>query len=242
MECWTWIVRPWTRELKVLADIQTQNRLVTLLDNHDLDQRIISHARSKHQGEGGKPFAYRVVSLCYAFLLTIRGIPQLYYGSEIGLEGWHNDAAGGDADLRRDFPWDILNGDEPIQEKVLERELFYTVKDLIKLRTENDALKYGVLITLWSNHLVFSFLRYYKNNIALIVFNNGYNAMFFPLNIPFVRNTNKELQSLPDRILDEIQNNTFINAFDSADPVHFNIDHIPVSVSGKSFKIYILNT
>ena len=135
-----------------------------------------------------------------------------------------------------------MNGDEPVQEKVLERELFRTVKHLIKLRTENDALKYGVLITLWSDHFVFSFLRYYKNNIALIVFNNGYQAMPFPLNIPFIRNTNKELQSLPDRILDEIQNNTFINAFDSTDQVHFNIDHIPVSVPGKSFKIYILNT
>jgi glycosidase len=32
---------------------------------------------------------------------TVRGIPQLYYGSEIGMSG---DKDKGDADIRQDFP------------------------------------------------------------------------------------------------------------------------------------------
>lgn len=217
------------------------NRLVTLLDNHDLDQRILSHARSKHQGEAAKGFAFRVVSLCYGFLLTVRGIPQLYYGSEIGLEGWHNKNAGGDADLRRDFPWNKVKKNIPKEEHKPERDLFLNVQKLIQLRRENAALKYGVMITLWVDDLFFSFLRYYKNNIVLVVFNNGYEPMHFPLDIPFIRNNNKEVQSIPDRILDAIQKGTFINAFNNLDQVNFKNDHVPVLLEEKSYKIYTLN-
>ena len=61
------------------------NNLVTLLDNHDLQQRIMSHARSKHTGDGdGLDMAIRVTKLCLGALFTMRGIPQLYYGTEIG--------------------------------------------------------------------------------------------------------------------------------------------------------------
>lgn len=63
------------------------NRLVTLLDNHDLERRIMSHARTKHTGEGaGLDWAIRVTKLCLGALFTMRGIPQIYYGTEVGLE------------------------------------------------------------------------------------------------------------------------------------------------------------
>ena len=65
------------------------NGLVTLIDNHDLQRRIMSHARTKHPGEGnGLEWAIRVTKLCLGALFTIRGIPQIYYGTEVGLEGW----------------------------------------------------------------------------------------------------------------------------------------------------------
>ncbi len=51
----------------------------------------MSHARSKHTGEGEElKWAVRVTKLCLGALFTIRGIPQLYYGTEVGLEGWKN--------------------------------------------------------------------------------------------------------------------------------------------------------
>jgi glycosidase len=43
-----------------------------------------------------------------ALIATVRGIPQLYYGSEIGMSG---DKDKGDADIRQDFPGGWL-GDE----------------------------------------------------------------------------------------------------------------------------------
>ena len=215
------------------------NRLVTLLDNHDLDQRIISLARGKHTGEGGVPMAFRVTSMCHAFLLTVRGIPQLYYGSEAGLEGWHNNDAGGDADLRRDFPWAKFDGNNIKGEHAEEKKLFTAVRQLITLRRENEALRYGVMITLWVDRFVYAFARYIRDNVVLVIFNNGYGDMQFPLKIPVIRNPDKTKQVLPDRIIDLMQSKPFVNAFDASDQVNTN-DDIEVSLPGKSFKIYVL--
>lgn len=100
------------------------NRLVTLLDNHDLEQRIMSHARTKHPGEKeGIEWALRVVKLCLGALFTMRGIPQLYYGTEIGLKGWKNGSD--DSDLQRDFPWHVIGDDHrPLKRFRKEREIF----------------------------------------------------------------------------------------------------------------------
>jgi glycosidase len=112
-----WLARPRLNEneaLGVLDDdnpfkggYRNANRLVTLLDNHDLQRRVMSHARTKHTGDGpGLDWAVRVTKLCLGALFTMRGIPQLYYGTEVGLEGWK--ANGDDRDLRRDFPWNVI--------------------------------------------------------------------------------------------------------------------------------------
>ncbi len=64
----------------------------------------MSHARSKHPGDGaGLDWAIKVTRLCLGALFTMRGTPQIYYGTEVGLEGCKED--GDDRDLRRDFPW-----------------------------------------------------------------------------------------------------------------------------------------
>jgi glycosidase len=156
------------------------NKLVTLLDNHDLQQRIMSHARSKHTGTGsGLDWAIRVTKLCIGALFTVRGIPQLYYGTEIGLEGYKTDS--GDHDLRRDFPWHVIAADNrPKPEFHKEREIYHWTRNLISLRKKNASLRYGTTITLWSDDLVYAFLRISLNDVALIIINNGYERMPFP--------------------------------------------------------------
>lgn len=159
---------------------RNSNSLVTLLDNHDLERRIMSHARTKHKGEGiGLDWAIRVTKLCLGALFTMRGIPQIYYGTEVGLEGWRD---GDDRDLRRDFPWDVIGDDNhPKQQLRKERELYEWVRDLISLRRGNAALKYGTTITLWSDDLVYVFLRIAMDDVALVIINNGYIRMPQPI-------------------------------------------------------------
>src|SRR3989304_1382113 len=79
------------------------NQLVTLLDNHDLSARFMTNILKRQMGDHRK--ATDVMKLALTFLFTIRGIPQIYYGTELGLEGNQ------DPDNRRDFPWGKLNPD-----------------------------------------------------------------------------------------------------------------------------------
>ena len=171
------------------------NQLVTLLDNHDLQKRIMSHSRSKHTGEAeGLQWAIKVTKLCLGALFTMRGIPQLYYGTEVGLEGWKSET--GDADLRRDFPWQIIqNNNHPDPGHAASAEIYHWTKALIQLRKNSTALKYGTTITLWSDDLVYAFLRVSVNDVAFVFINNGYQAMNFPIRIQL----NKLI--LPDRLI-----------------------------------------
>jgi len=63
-----------------------------------------------------------LATVFYGRALTKRGIPQIYYGTEVGLEGWK---AGDDRDLRRDFPWHVIGGDNhPKQQFRKEQEIY----------------------------------------------------------------------------------------------------------------------
>jgi glycosidase len=66
------------------------SRNCIFLDNHDLD-RFLSVV-----GEDTAKFKMGI-----NWLLTLRGIPQLYYGTEIGMKNFKNPS---DAEVRRDFP------------------------------------------------------------------------------------------------------------------------------------------
>lgn len=160
------------------------NGLVTLLDNHDLEKRIMSHARSKHTGENeGLEWAIKVNKLCLGALFTIRGIPQLYYGTELGMEGWKGGTNNSeDRDMRRDFPWQVIGNDQkPRAEFIRESEIYSWTQDLIRLRKQNAAFRYGTTITLWSDDLAYAFLRIAIDDVALVVINNGYQDMSVPL-------------------------------------------------------------
>jgi len=158
------------------------NGLVTLVDNHDLQKRIMSHARTKHPGDGtGLEWAIRVTKLCLGALFTIRGIPQIYYGTELGLEGWK---AADDRDLRRDFPWHVIGpNNHPLPQYSKEQVIFEWTRDLIRLRKQSPALKYGTTITLWSDDLVYAFLRIATNDVAFVIINNGYAKMPAPIQL-----------------------------------------------------------
>jgi glycosidase len=174
------------------------NRLVTLLDNHDLQRRIMSHARTKHPGDGsGLEWAIRVTKLCLGAQFTMRGIPQIYYGTEVGLEGWKADD---DRDLRRDFPWHVIGNDNhPEQRFQKEHEIYEWTRDLIRLRKGNAALKYGTTITLWSDDLVYAFLRIATDDVVLAVINNGYTAMPSPIEL------NLNTSVIPQRVVEMIK-------------------------------------
>ena len=75
------------------------NMLLTFLDNHDTDRFQITEAMAKNRTR------YEQALL---MLLTLRGIPQLYYGDEIGMYAAKKD---GDGVMRQDFPIEALTAE-----------------------------------------------------------------------------------------------------------------------------------
>ena len=234
-----WLARPRLNEQEPLGVLDNDNptkggyrnpnQLVTLLDNHDLQKRIMSHARSKHTGDAiGLQWAIKVNKLCLGALFTMRGIPQLYYGTEIGMEGWKSEA--GDADLRRDFPWGIIQANNhPDQSHAGAAEIYQWTKALIKLRRKNAALKYGTTITLWSDDLVYAFLRVSVNDVAFVIINNGYE----PMNLPIHIQLNKSL--LPNRLITLIKH---LRHWETNDVIVTDNDNIIFAAEAKSITVY----
>jgi glycosidase len=234
-----WLARPRLHDAEPLGVLdhdnprkggyRNANRLVTLLDNHDLQRRIMSHARTKHPGDGaGLDWAIRVTKLCLGALFTVRGIPQLYYGTEIGLEGWKD---ADDRDLRRDFPWQVIGADNrPQQAFRKEHEIYEWTHALIRLRKESAALKYGTTITLWSDDFVYAFLRIATDDVALVVINNGYVAMPAPIRLKL----NTEV--IPQRVADKVAG---LVHWRNGAALQVQDGHALVRVEGKTIDIFV---
>jgi glycosidase len=98
--------------------------------------------------------------LAYALLFAYPGAPAIYYGDEIGLRG------GKDPANRAGFPWDDAEWNHELRD---------WVKQLIRLRKEQAALRRGKLELLAGDHdkgLV-AFLREHENERVVAVFNFG---------------------------------------------------------------------
>ena len=134
--------------------------LVTFFANHDVP-RFAS-------ADGSSPAKLK---LAFGLTLTLRGMPELYYGDEIGLPG------GGDPDNRRDFPggWpgDSKNAFTAEGRTAEQQELFTYVQTLLRLRREHPALQSGRLWHLFSDETAYVFLRETEEERVLAAFNNS---------------------------------------------------------------------
>ena len=127
------------------------------------------------------PVGYKKLSSLTAFIMTIPGVPVIYYGDEIGLPG------AGDPDNRRLMKFSKLNSFESQEKK--------TTTQLIKLRRKNLPLIYGDIRFLEISDKTFAYARTYFDDISIVVFNkdNQKRTITFDIpshyiNYPFVSN------------------------------------------------------
>jgi alpha-amylase len=235
----TWLARPRLsdNEQKGVLDVDTDyynnaNRLITLLDNHDLEGRIKTTILN-HVGHWDRDLSLKILKVCLAFQLTIRGIPQVYYGTEIGLEG------GRDPWNRRDFRWEVLDVNylarSDDNEAKEAKDIFNYVKTLIAIRKTNDSLMFGYQFTLYVNHFIFVYMREYRGNVIIVAINNGRERMHVPLTIKIDKNSN-----IPSRIKENCNGKSLTNLLDGTDSIQFNNGNIDVQLDGKEVKIYKL--
>jgi glycosidase len=146
-------------------------RLVTFFANHDVP-RFASE-------EGSSPAKQK---LAFGLAITVRGIPEIYYGDEIGMPG------GGDPDNRRDFPggWIGDSTDAFVQSgrTRAQQEIFSYVKAILGVRREHEALRAGRMWHLASDESSYVFLRESEEEQIAVAFNNSDKAreLRIPLN------------------------------------------------------------
>lgn len=137
--------------------------LVTLLGGHD-DGRFMSEKGATIAG----------LKLANAFVLTTRGVPQLYYGDELAMEG-------GDEPTTRDdfpggFPGDKRNAFTAAGRTKDEQELFEYIKRLTTLRRELAPLRTGRLVNLHVSEQQYAYARTTANAAVAVVINNDDKA------------------------------------------------------------------
>lgn len=137
--------------------------LVTLLGGHD-DGRFMSEKGATIEG----------LKLANAFVLTTRGVPQLYYGDELALEG------GDEPTTRGDFPGGFA-GDKRNAFSVGgrtkdEQELFEFIRKLTKLRRDFEPLRTGALVNLYVSEQQYAYARATPRDAVVVVFNNDKDA------------------------------------------------------------------
>ena len=138
-------------QLKYDALYPDPARLTVLANNHDT-RRFLSLEGATLTG----------AKLHTAFVLSVRGIPKLYYGEEIAMEG------GEDPDNRRDFPARAFNASG---RNAKQQEMFEWTRAWIRLRREHPALRRGRLIDLFYDENVYVFARQDNNETVVIGIN-----------------------------------------------------------------------
>lgn len=149
------------------------HRNLTFLSNHDTD-RFFSLIEEDIQR----------MKMAMTFLLTSRGIPQLYYGEEILMTGLKKN--GGDAQVRFDFPggWkgDKVNA---FQQKGLttKQSDFYTfTKNMLQWRKKNAELLRGKLVHFKPENEQYVYFRIANKKAFMVVINNSDKDQTLALN------------------------------------------------------------
>ena len=138
---------------------------VIFLDNHDLSRfySVLDKNLAKYK-------------MALAWLLTYRGIPQLYYGSEILMTGYTNP----DGLVRSDFlgGWqqDETNKFLEVGRTNTENEIFYYIKKLAKFRLQSNALKLGKMIHYTPEAGLYVYARIYKGETIVCLMNTSNNT------------------------------------------------------------------
>lgn len=138
------------------------NNLLIFLENHDTNRfnEIYKNDFEKYK-------------LGMTIIATMRGIPQIYYGSEIGMAG---DKGKGDADIRQDFPggWksDVNNAFLNSGRTTTQKQYFDFSKELLNWRKNKEVIHNGKLTHYIPENNVYVYFRHNDSESVMVIINN----------------------------------------------------------------------
>ena len=137
----------WMDEYRASLSHQQQLRMFNQLDSHDT---------ARFKSVLGKDVAR--LPLAVVWLYSWPGVPCVYYGDEVGLDGDN------DPFCRKPFPWNKRDQD---------LDLLALYQRLGKLRRQSRALRQGGCHVVYAEGDVVVFVRVYQNERVLVAINRG---------------------------------------------------------------------
>jgi glycosidase len=161
----------WTDGVNRLYSVLAQDFLykdaslnTIFLDNHDMSRvfSVVGENVSKYKS-------------AMAMLLTLRGIPQMYYGDEILMKNFSNP----DGLVRSDFPggWpgDKVNKFTEQGRTPAENDAFNYVRKLANYRKNTTALQTGKLMQYIPENGIYVYFRYDAVKTVMVIYNSSEN-------------------------------------------------------------------
>lgn len=145
--------------------------IMTFLDNHDTDRFLLE-----------MPEDLSWWKQAVTFLLTSRGIPQIYYGTEILM---HGTKAKSDGYIRLDmpggFPGDTTSVFSRSGRSELQNEAFDFMSKLLHYRRGNDAISKGSLKHFIPDNGLYTYERKYGNRRVVVMMNGRDEEITIPI-------------------------------------------------------------
>lgn len=105
-------------------------------------------------------------------LLTTRRIPQLYYGTEVMMNGVKSKS---DGYVRKDFPggWtgDATNALTPAGRTKIQNECYDFYKTILNWRKGNDVIAKGSMVQFMVQNGVYAYARQYEGKTVFVMLN-----------------------------------------------------------------------
>jgi glycosidase len=147
------------------------NLIMNFLDNHDIDR-----FSTAVKGD------VRKFKMALAMLITVRGYPQVYYGTEIMLDGIPGSYEGHRFDFPGGWTSDMRNAFTTEGRTNVENEVFDYLKILLNYRKNNPVLQNGKMKQFVPENGFYVHFRYNDEKTIMIIANNNDETKELDLN------------------------------------------------------------
>jgi len=145
---------------------QAYSAMMQLLGSHDTE-RFLTACRNGGRGWNRQETALARMRLAVCLQMTMPGMPVVYYGDEVGMEG------ATDPDCRRPMIWEANSRDAATYE---------VFRSMIALRKKHASLTRGTMRFVFADEAnnAFGFLRQVDGETAYVIINNGTHPYSVP--------------------------------------------------------------
>jgi glycosidase len=163
------------------------------------------------------------LQMALQILLTMRGIPQIYYGTEIGISCGSTDHSLIRQDFPGGFPGDARDAFTYEGRTEMENDIFNHLQQLLRLRKEHAALAVGKFVHLPAHDEFYVYFRILEEEKIMMIVNNKAEQRSIRL-VPFQHH---------------FQNITSLQDLESQEVIMYSSD-LSLDIAGYNVGIYIL--